>query len=121
MTLGERLRNVRTGAYPKLSQEEFSKSIGLTRPAYVAYELGKVVPTDAVLELVSIKYKINFEWLKYGEGPERLDSSDDEIVEEIMTGSNEYAKSIMKAFAKLGDEEWEMLRKVLDKLKEGGL
>jgi len=62
-----------------------------------------------------------FEWLKYGEGPEKLDVSDDEVVEELMAGSNEYAKSIMKAFAKLGDDEWAMLKKALDMLKSGGL
>lgn len=121
MTLGERLKTVRTASVPKISQEEFAKSIGSTRSAYVAYELDKVIPTDTVLELLSMKYKYNFAWLKYGQGPEKLDVSDEEIVEEIMTGSNEYAKSVMKAFAKLGDEEWEMLKKVLDKLKEAGL
>lgn len=121
MTMGERLKKIRTSLIPKSSQTEFAGSIGSTRPAYVAYERDKVIPNDSVLELISIKYKINFEWLKYGEGPEKLEITDDELVEEIMTGSNEYAKSIMKAFAKLGDKEWEMLRKVLDKLKESGL
>lgn len=121
MTLGERLKIIRVGVSPKCSQEEFAKSIGSTRPAYVAYELDKVIPSDAILELISIKYKVNFEWLKYGEGPEKLDVSDDEVVEELMAGSNEYAKSIMKAFAKLGDEEWAMLKKVLDTLRENGL
>lgn len=121
MTLGERLKKVRTSLHPKSSQADFAGSIGSTRPAYAAYELDKVIPNDSVLKLISIKYKINFEWLKYGEGPEKLDMTDDELVDEIMTGSNEYARSIMKAFAKLGDEEWAMLRKVLDKLKESGL
>ena len=121
MTLGERLKKVRTSVVPKISQTEFAISIGSTRPAYVAYELDKVVPNDSVLELISIKYKCNFLWLKTGEGPEKLDVTDDELVEEIMTGSNEYAKSIMKAFARLGDEEWAMLKKVMDKLLESGL
>ena len=121
MDIFERVRYIRKNESPSMSQTKFGESIGLSRDMVNNIENKRVVPTDAILQLISMKYKYNFEWVKFGEGPERLDVSDDEVVDELMAGSNEYARSVMKAFAKLGDEEWDMLKKVLDKLRENGL
>lgn len=120
MELNERIKKVRMDA--GLSLRAFANLIGLNQGSSVLkIEKGENNPSEQTLRLISSNFKINFLWLKTGEGPEKLDMTDDELVEEIMTGSNEYAKSVMKAFAKLGDEEWEMLKKVLDKLLESGL
>lgn len=115
----ERIKKVRTEA--GLSQRAFGEKIGVTASSINRLESGENNPSEQTLRLISSNFKINFEWLKYGEGPEMLDMTDDELVDEIMTGSNEYAKSVMKAFAKLGDEEWAMLHRMLEKLKESGL
>ena len=44
--------------------------------------------------------------------------TDDERIDALMTGENEFAKNVMRAFAKLGDEEWELLRKIVDEIKK---
>lgn len=120
MEMNERIKKVRTDA--GLSLRAFANMIGLNQGSSVLkIEKGENNPSEQTLRLICSNFNINFEWLKYGEGPEKLDVSDDEVVEELMAGSNEYAKSIMKAFAKLGDEEWAMLKNVLDMLKSGGL
>lgn len=120
MELGDRIKKVRTDA--GLSLRAFAKTIGMSQGSSIMkIEKGENNPSEQTLRLISSNFKVNFLWLKTGEGPERLDMTDDELVEEIMTGSNEYAKSVMKAFARLGDEEWTMLKKVLDKLLESGL
>ena len=49
---------------------------------------------------------------------ERLTNT--EWVERIMSGKNEFAKNLFTQFAKLGDEEWEMLRRIVDKLSIKG-
>ena len=119
MEMNERIKKVRTDA--NLSQRAFGSVIGVTASSINRLESGENNPSEQTLKLIATNFKVNFEWLKYGEGPEKLDVSDDEVVEELMAGSNEYAKSIMKAFAKLGEKEWAMLKKVLDMLKSGGL
>ncbi|MGI6234473.1 MAG: hypothetical protein ACOYI6_04365 [Christensenellales bacterium] len=43
--------------------------------------------------------------------------TDDELVDEIMAGENEFAKEVFRAFAKLGDEEWQLLKKLVDRIK----
>lgn len=121
-TLGERLKIVRTSLPNKTSQEAFAESLSTTRAAYVKYEMDLVCPTEVFISHVCMTYDIDPIWLKDGVGEmKRPPADDDELVERVMAGENEYAKSVMKAFAKLGDDEWKMLRKLVDELKKAGI
>ena len=48
MTLGQRLKAIRKAQPGKMNQEDFAKSLGLTRMAYSMYELDRVVPSESV-------------------------------------------------------------------------
>ena len=43
------------------------------------------------------------------------------MVERVMAGESPLAISIMKAFAKLPDEEWIKFRDMIDRIKKEGL
>lgn len=125
MTLGERIKLVRKEATHKMTQEDFARSLGLTRDQLVTYELDKVKPQRSVLMLISQQYSIRLEWLETGEEPMRLPpNEDDEIVDEVLAGSNEFVKAVIRGIAKTPGG-WEMMREVfnaiqaeLDKQKE---
>ena len=125
MTLGERIKLVRKEATHKMTQEDFARSLGLTRDQLVTYELDRVKPQRSVLMLISQQYSIRLEWLETGEEPMRLPpNEDDEIVDEILAGSNEFVKAVIRGIAKTPGG-WEMMREVfnaiqaeLDKQKE---
>lgn len=125
MTLGERIKLVRKEATHKMTQEDFARSLGLTRDQLVTYELDRVKPQRSVLMLVSRQYSIRLEWLETGEEPMRLPpNEDDEIVDEVLAGSNEFVKAVIRGIAKTPGG-WEMMREVfnaiqaeLDKQKE---
>ena len=119
MTLGGRIRTVRKSMVPNLSQEQFAISIGKTRPAVAAYELDKVIPDEAVIKLICQTYNVSYAWLKLGEDVPMLNlpDTDDERVDAIMASENDFAKEVMRAFARLGDDEWELLRKIVDQIK----
>jgi len=51
-----------------LTQDEFAKPLNIKGTSISAMELGKSNPSNAVLELIEIKYRINRIWLKTGEG-----------------------------------------------------
>lgn len=119
MTLGERLVVIRKAQIPKMNQTEFAGAIGMTRSAYSMYEIDKVVPTETVIKLICSTFGINYPWLKDGMGEMRCPpDTEDEMVDRIMTGEDSFAKSVMRAFAKLDDGEWELLKKIVDKIKE---
>jgi transcriptional regulator with XRE-family HTH domain len=120
-TLGERLKTVRTSLPHKMSQEAFAESLSTTRAAYVKYEMDMVQPNEVFISHVCSTYDISPLWLKDGEGEmKKLPADDEELVDRVMAGENEFAKSVMKAFAKLSDEEWRKLRDVVEALKKAG-
>lgn len=122
MTLGERIKEVRKAQLPKLNQTEFGQETGATRAMIASYETNAVVAPDAFLKLLCMKYNVSALWLKDGIGEMFLPpDTEEEMVDRVMAGENEFAKSIMKAFAKLDDKEWEALKVVVDALKKTGL
>lgn len=115
MNTNERIKMVRKSIEPLLSQARFGETIGLTRDMVNNIENNRVDAPEAIVRLVSSTYRINYQWLKDGVGPMYLPpDTDDELVDEVMAGENEFAKSVFRAFAKLGDEEWLMLKRIVE-------
>jgi transcriptional regulator with XRE-family HTH domain len=120
LTLGDRLKAVRKAQTPKLSQAAFAKTIGLTRDAYGVYEIDRVVPSDAVIKLICVTYKINPRWLETGEGD--MEISDREInveqeIRTIMRGADEFAVDIMTKLASMPPEVWALWREAFEREK----
>ena len=85
----------------------------------LSYELDNVVPSDAFLKLICLTYDINWAWLKDGVGEmKNPPDTADEMVDRIMTGEDSFKKSVFRAFAKLGDEEWLALQRLYDAIKK---
>mgnify|MGYP002522935195 CR=1 FL=1 len=89
--LKDRIRLIRKQA-AKLTQEKFADVLGTTRPAIASYELGKVVPSDTLIQLICSKFSVNENWLRAGKGEmcqkttsERLD----EIAKELQLTPNQ--------------------------------
>ena len=52
----------------KKTQQEFGTLCGKSRDAISTYEIGRVVPDDAFIKLVCMKFNVNEQWLRTGEG-----------------------------------------------------
>lgn len=124
-TISDRIKLIRqTATGQKLTQEEFGKSLGVSRGVVTNWEdaenrLPNGVP-ESVLKLICSTYHVNLNWLKDGVGEMMLQFTTDDLVEKYMAGESELTKSIMKAFAKLPDEEWHKLRDLIEKIKREG-
>lgn len=122
MEINERIKEIRTSMKPKLSQTAFGEKLGVSKDVIANLELGRVEPAPAIVNLICRTFDIEPMWLKNGEGEMKQPKpDDDDLVDRVMTGENEFAKSVMKAFAKLDDEEWEKLQAVVDKIKKAGI
>lgn len=122
MNINERIKAVRTSVVPKLSQTAFGEKLGVSKDVIANLELGRVEPSPSVINLICMTFDIEPLWLKDGIGEmKKAPADDDELVDRVMAGENEFAKSVMKAFAKLGDEEWEKLRDLVEALKKAGV
>ncbi len=122
MNIHERVKEIRKAQKPKINQLEFGNKMGISRDAISNIELGRVVPPESIIKLICATYGVSYAWLKDGIGQMYLPpDTDEELVDKVMAGENEYAKNIMKAFAKLGDDEWLMFKKMIEKIYKAGL
>lgn len=103
-----------------LSQEDFGKRLGVTGGGISKLESGRTNFTDQMIKAICREFNVNFNWFTTGEG-EMFDEPDDEImkvVDEILLGENEFAKSVFRAFAKMDESDWKSLKKFIDAVKE---
>lgn len=66
LTIGDRVKQFRT--HFKLTQEKFSKEIGMTRGNITKIEKNKIPPSNAFLKAVRERFAGNPDWIKTGEG-----------------------------------------------------
>ena len=102
-----------------LNQRDFGSAIGVTSASVSRYEKGEMEPSESVLIAISTTFAINMAWLKTGSGPMEASETTDDMVDRVMQGSNDFAKSVFRAFARLDDRAWQALRQVVDALQSG--
>lgn len=68
MKIHERIKYLRKNIL-KLSQEDFSKKLGLSRSNIGNIEVGRINVTDRVVSDISTQYNVNEEWLRNGTEP----------------------------------------------------
>jgi transcriptional regulator with XRE-family HTH domain len=77
--MNERLRELRK--YLGLSQRALCAKIGMTQSTYAALETGARDLRDAYLKLICNAFKVNEDWLRYGEGDMFLEEPNKELEE----------------------------------------
>lgn len=117
MTLSERIREIRISSGD--TQTKFAKKLSISRSAVSKIESGENTPSSQTIALICKIYNINYQWLVNGNGEMfKKDNSDAQaIVDEVMTGDNEFAKNILAKLAKLSDERWKQIEEILDELE----
>lgn len=114
--MNERIKELRKKL--GLSQKEFANSLGISDAAVSKIESGINNPADNTIRLICATYHVNYIWLTEGRGDMLMPMDTDMLVEKYMPNESEFAKSIMKAFAKLPDEEWVRLRDMIEQIKK---
>ena len=119
--INDRVLMVRKSLKPKRSQTEFGEELGVTRSVIANIEMHRVEqPTEAFMRLLCRTFGVSYAWLKTGVGEMYIgDGTLEHRFEQIMSGENDFIKSVMKKMLTLDDNEWEALRILVDKLKAG--
>ena len=107
-----------------LSQREFGEKIGSSRDAIAGYERGVTIK-EPIIQLICRTYKVNQDWIRYGDLPMFKDSSADEEIAEYIGNllsstdiSSEIQKRLIHALSKLDDTDWKVLEKIAENLLE---
>ena len=105
----------------KITQEEFSKAINISRGNLAAIETGRVQLTDRNIKIISTTYNVSEAWLRDGIEPIFRERSTNEELAAFFgdTLANEddyFKKQFITGLAKLEDEDWKVLEMVIDKI-----
>lgn len=96
------------------SQQKFADELGIARGNIAAYEVGKNLPSDAVISLICTKCGINEEWLRTGNGEMRYIAEDETaaIVSDLLEKDNplyEIILGILKTYQNLDKDSQNIL------------
>lgn len=118
MNIGSRIRELRKVL--DLTQKDFGDKIGLKQPTVGQIETGFRMVTDRVIRDICREFNVNEEWLSTGNGEMFIepDTSLMTMVDNVLCGENEFAKSVFRAFAELSEEEWQLLEKMIEKVQK---
>lgn len=122
MDTKERLKLLRKTL--KLSQTEFGLNIGLKASSLSDIETGRTSLNERNIKLICSTYNVDYIWLTTGEGNMFLSQEDQDneeyqtLIDNIMTGENEFHKNLFKTFAKLDEDELKALESIIDKFLE---
>jgi transcriptional regulator with XRE-family HTH domain len=119
MEIYERIRELRK-KHLKMSMEVFGKRLGVSRDTINNIELNRLARPDqkmSLYKLICSEFGVSEEWLLNGTG-DMWDNKEAEygtLIDRVMTGENEFAKNIFKAFALFDEKDWEALQAMIEK------
>lgn len=112
--LRHRIRQIRK--YYNLNQNNFAKKLGVTNTAVSKMEVGTYNVTNTMQNLICKEFNINPIWLSTGEG-EMLANDEDmymNLIDTIMSDTNDFPKTLFKAFSRFSTEDWKALEHMID-------
>lgn len=117
--MNERIKALRK--FLNMTQEEFSKQIGLSRNFIAQVEIGTKVPSDRTITDICREYNVNEDWLRTGNGEMfKSRTREQEIgafVNEVMElNDDSFEKKLVGALARLEPKDWECLEAIAKKL-----
>lgn len=115
----ERVKELRKN-FLKMSQTAFGERLGVSRDVIKNIELNALAKPEqklSLLKLICKEFNVSEDWLLNGTG-EMFANDEAEystLIDQIMTGENEFAKNIFKTFASFDAKDWEALQRMVEK------
>lgn len=102
-----------------VTQQEFADKLKISRNFVAQIEMGSKVPSDRTIDDVCREFNVNEEWLRTGNGdmfvPGIKDKQISAILADVMkSGEDSFRHRLVSALARLDDEGWDNLEKLID-------
>lgn len=117
-TINKRIKELRTES--DLTQKEFADILGVTQAGVSAMEQSGRKVSDLTIKSICNQFNINEAWLRTGVLPKYSGNRNDFTaqIDQILSGENDFAKTIFKMFANYSDEDWKALNHLVSKFRE---
>ena len=106
-----------------LTQQKFSDKLGVQRNTIAMYEMGRTVPSDAIILSICREFNVNEEWLRTGKGDIFIKQTRDEQIASFIgsiqsSADDSFKKRFISMLSALEESEWEVLEKMMIMLHE---
>ena len=106
-----------------LTQQAFADRIGMKQNTIAQYEMGRTIPSDAIIFSICREFNVNENWLRTGEGDMFLKMSRDEQIEEfvgnLLQGEEDsFKRRLISGLAALDENGWKVLEDFLDSIQK---
>lgn len=106
----------------KLTQEEFSKKIGIKRNTLANYEIGRNEPIDGIIFSICREFNVSEEWLRTGSGDMFIEMlEEDELAGycgDICTGRDPFMANCLLKYMRLADGDKKTIQNFISSLSE---
>ena len=115
----KRFKKLRTEL--NMKQGDFAKELTLSQGHVSDIENGRKTVSDQTIEILTLKFNVNENWLRTGEGEmfSQLDRQDQiaNLTATLFKGEkNSFKERLILALAGLDENEWEILEKIAEKI-----
>lgn len=119
--MNERIKSLRK--YLNMTQDDFSKQIGLSRNYIAQVEIGTKTPSERTISDICREFEVNEEWLRNGTGEMFIQKSKDEQISEMigeiqMSGEDTFKHRLVSALANLDEDGWNALENLIDSIAQ---
>lgn len=106
-----------------LTQQAFADRIGMKQNTIAQYEMGRTIPSDAIIFSICREFNVNENWLRTGEGDIFMEMSRDEQIEEfigdLLHGEEDsFKRRLISGLAALDENGWKVLEDFLDSIQK---
>lgn len=102
-----------------VTQQEFADKLKISRNFVAQIEMGNKVPSDRTIDDVCREFNVNEEWLRTGNGDMFVSGIKDKQISAMLadvmkSGEDSFRHRLVSALARLDDEGWDNLEKLID-------
>ena len=118
--LNERLKKLRKTL--DLTQQAFADRIGMKQNTIAQYEMGRTVPSAAIIFSICREFNVNENWLRTGEGEMFVEMSRDEQIETFVGNllkneDDSFKRRLVSGLAALDETGWDILENFLKSIQ----
>lgn len=115
----DRIRKIRKEL--DLTQQRLADTIGVKRNTIAQYEMGRTVPSDAIVFSICREFNINEDWLRTGNGEMFNKQSRSEqmakLTKQLLSEEDDSFKNrLISVLSNLTEEQWEVLADISEQL-----
>ena len=106
-----------------LTQQKIADRLGIQRNTITMYEMGKTVPSEAIILSICREFNVNEQWLRDGTGEMFIEQTRDEqiatfIGDMLKDEKESFKRRLISALANMNESGWETLEKLVDDMQK---